>query len=515
MDSQEKASNTGSASNYVNATPVRRLLRDAGIGCILGSLVGIAFHLITHGSRFTFYRDTEWSHVLIKEHFDGFQAYKTELLVLSIGVVALVVISISLWTWRFVRSWWAGIVSIAIPVAACVTFALLELAREYLKITLVAGLASVVIVVIIESWRQRPRLSSPSMLPLNLHIPAQKRSVSVLRRWKASSSDDPITEWQDDIVGRAAVVETLAEHALRLNTPVVALNGEFGDGKSSVLNLLKKFLKGQAIVVLFNAWLPGSEATLVTDLFINIATECKKHFYVPQLRKQTLAYARTLTRSVSFLAGLRELLPTQSQWEDVQELHQSFSRLPRRIVVPLDEIDRMQRDELLVFLKIQQLETKLSQHLARVEGNLEDMRRRKAKLETELRNLTGVIAGGMDSPSLRQGITEREAEISALTAKTLGRGKNSVHTLIRDLRKRVVADLGDLRALVSTRDNAPAMRMELAKHVKEIVMLPGQEAGEIKYKGKWDLLGDGGRRECAEGQNRTGYAGLFRAALYR
>lgn len=143
----------------------------------------------------------------------------------------------------------------------------------------------------------------------------------------------------------------------------------------------------------------------------------------------------------------------------------------------------------------EQLETKLSQHLARVEGNLEDMRRRKAKLEAELRNLTSVVAGGMDSPSLRQGITEREAEISALTAKTLGRGKNSVHTQIRDLRKRVTSDLGDLRALLSTRDNAAAMRMQLAKHVKEIVMLPGREAGEIKYRGEWNLLGD----DCAVG----------------
>lgn len=53
-----------------------------------------------------------------------------------------------------------------------------------------------------------------------------------------------------------------------------------------------------------------------------------------------------------------------------------------------------------------------------------------------------------------------------------------------DLReKRVAAGLGDLRTLLSTRDNAPAMRMVLAKHVKEIVMLPGQEAGEIKHKG--------------------------------
>jgi hypothetical protein len=77
-----------------------------------------------------------------------------------------------------------------------------------------------------------------------------------------------------------------------------------------------------------------------------------------------------------------------------------------------------------------------------------------------------------------------------------------------------LAELGDLRDLLAARDNAATMRMQLAKHVKEIVLSPG-ENDTIKYKGEWALLGDDSRRECAEGQNRTGYAGLFRAALYR
>ena len=158
---------------------------------------------------------------------------------------------------------------------------------------------------------------------------------------------------------------------------------------------------------------------------------------------------------------------------------------------------------------LEQLELKLSQQFARIEGNLEDMRRRKSKLETELRNLTSVVADGMDSPSLRRGISEREAEISSLTAKTLDRGKNSVHTQIRDLRKRVAADLGDLRRLLSTRDNAAAMRMELAKHVKEIMIRPGQEAGQINYEGKWNLLGG----DCAVGSVPRARIGLATPAF--
>jgi hypothetical protein len=56
--------------------------------------------------------------------------------------------------------------------------------------------------------------------------------------------------------------------------------------------------------------------------------------------------------------------------------------------------------------------------------------------------------------------------------------------------------------------------MYLAKHVTKIVISPG-ERGEVIYRGEWKALGDGGNRSGAEGQNRTGYAGLFRAALYQ
>jgi hypothetical protein len=52
---------------------------------------------------------------------------------------------------------------------------------------------------------------------------------------------------------------------------------------------------------------------------------------------------------------------------------------------------------------------------------------------------------------------------------------------------------------------------ELSGH-ESITLLPEGNGGAIKYKGQWKLLGDTGG---AEGQNRTGYAGLFRAALYQ
>ncbi len=77
-----------------------------------------------------------------------------------------------------------------------------------------------------------------------------------------------------------------------------------------------------------------------------------------------------------------------------------------------------------------------------------------------------------------------------MTSKTHGRGgKSAVHAQIKDLRKRVAAELGDLRTVLTARDNTIAMRMHLAKHFKEIELLP-EDGSTIKYKGEWALLGD-------------------------
>jgi hypothetical protein len=73
--------------------------------------------------------------------------------------------------------------------------------------------------------------------------------------------------------------------------------------------------------------------------------------------------------------------------------------------------------------------------------------------------------------------------------------------------------MGGIRALLTGKHaNPAAIRQELACHIDSITLVPEGKGNSIRYKGNWKLLGD---RECAEGQNRTAYAGLFRAALYQ
>ena len=71
------------------------------------------------------------------------------------------------------------------------------------------------------------------------------------------------------------------------------------------------------------------------------------------------------------------------------------------------------------------------------------------------------------------------------------------------------AKLKDLRGVLG--GDVMVARAALLKHVERIEMEP---TGNVYVaKGNWNLLGQL-PRDGAGGQNRTGYARLFRAALY-
>ena len=331
------------------ATQWRRLVTGWGLGCLLA----IAAHLLWRDRVFVPTLRKKWATVPAQSMFDGVFAYKTELLALGVVVaVAAVIPAVGILV-RYLRAWWAGMVSLTMLFSAFVTLMTLwnmplTARRSVQWVSLLTA------VIALELWRSRkataPKRSGRPTPPLR--IPSQNRSPSVEDRWQPSNNDDPIVEWSQDIVGRASVVELLVEHILVRRTPIVALHGGLGDGKSSVLRLLRRSLERHAITVSFSTWLPGSEETLAVELFKNIVAECRRRFYIPRLKKQAIAYARTISGSVPYWAGLRDILLTRSQQQEIENLRNTLARVPLPIVVLLDEVDRMQRDEINVLLKI-------------------------------------------------------------------------------------------------------------------------------------------------------------------
>ncbi len=163
---------------------------------------------------------------------------------------------------------------------------------------------------------------------------------------------DAISEWSQDRLDRSSLVDSLKVQLLIGEVSVIALRGKFGEGKSSVLNLLQEDLRPQAIVVSFSSWLPGSEATLTKELFHDIAKECRKRYYIPGLRKALTRYGAIFSADIPYLRGIREIFEPPTQRQELEEMKQQLEEFPQRIVVLLDEIDRMRRKELLTLMKV-------------------------------------------------------------------------------------------------------------------------------------------------------------------
>lgn len=325
--------------------------RRFGFGCAIGAVASLGLHVATQDPDATHLLHDEWPELFSAAHLAKLQSYAPELAALGLGLSVIAIPSIAQWLLRFARAWRAGLTSILTPLAAVGSAWALSVGPVSSTRNNSIMFAACAVLLVADGWRQS-RSPAASRQDYRITLPVMHGGGFDPSRWLAHNSDDPIADWSDDIIGRAAVVELLADHVLNQRTPVVALHGGLGDGKSSVLNLLKSTLDRRAIVVSFAAWLPGSETAFATELFKDIAIECRKHVSVPQLRKRALAFARLMSDSLPHLSALKGVLPTQSQREEVEELRGSLSRVPMPIAVLVDEIDRMQKEELQVLLKV-------------------------------------------------------------------------------------------------------------------------------------------------------------------
>lgn len=167
--------------------------------------------------------------------------------------------------------------------------------------------------------------------------------------------DLPVDDWAEDRLNRGRLIQSVAALIFRDKAPVIAIVGPLGEGKTSALNLLGVSLssrKDLSIVVEFSSWLPGGEESLVFSLFGTIAEQVRARYVIPGLSTELRRFARLLAGAVPKVGEmLRNFFQEPSQVEQLVALNRFLSELPVRIVVLVDELDRMDPKELHMLLK--------------------------------------------------------------------------------------------------------------------------------------------------------------------
>src|SRR6202034_3791116 len=87
-------------------------------------------------------------------------------------------------------------------------------------------------------------------------------------------------------------------------------------------------------------------------LLSEISTECSREYFTPQFRRTALRVAKTLKTAVPHGEWIAEWLPQETQQDAIDDLRKALERLHSGVGVLVDEMDRMQKDELFVLLKL-------------------------------------------------------------------------------------------------------------------------------------------------------------------
>ena len=205
-------------------------------------------------------------------------------------------------------------------------------------------------------------------------------------RIQASSlrADEPIRSSEDDRLSRGPLVDMIARHILSMDgseSVVIALNAPWGAGKSSFLNLLEDHLTNNGdsdnlrtdgpIVVRFNPWHFGNVDQLVRVFFAElsrgIGTRGETRQKIGQLLT-TFGSIVSAARSIAPVAGgagavmqrVGTVLNTEKNLHQAKtELDRLLTDLDQRVIVFVDDIDRLEPDVTRLLFRMVRLNANL------------------------------------------------------------------------------------------------------------------------------------------------------------
>ena len=242
-------------------------------------------------------------------------------------------------------------------------------------------------------------------------------------------ADNPISTASEDLLQRSKFVERIVREIDMIDASqgyVLAVMGQWGSGKTSVLNLVKGCLQNKEMLVVdYNPWLLSGTEALVAGLFGEINAQLKQRgkqyrsIATKMLRYSELvapfaaipvagSWSAGLLAMASFAKKFREL-HSISVAEQKEQVTKALRSLDHPIVVIIDDIDRLDRAEVREIFKLVRLTVNfpnviylLSFDRARVENALaEDRVPGRAYLEK-------IVQNGFELPMIPRKALTRE-----------------------------------------------------------------------------------------------------------
>ncbi len=187
--------------------------------------------------------------------------------------------------------------------------------------------------------------------------------------------DRPIQDANEDLLGWKDEAKAFADRLLRTDASaglVAAVQGQWGSGKSSFINLARQTFEEQgATVIDFNPWLFSGTGDLVRSFFGELVTGLKKSKlpHPRKFRRTVIQYVNRLSPALRLIPGIGDTsseivkgltnLPEEPLHSLKDSLKESLEKLTDPVVIVVDDIDRMTGSEIKDVFKLVRLTASL------------------------------------------------------------------------------------------------------------------------------------------------------------
>lgn len=172
--------------------------------------------------------------------------------------------------------------------------------------------------------------------------------------------DEPIGETKKDELGYTVYANSLAEKISSSNFEkafAIGINGKWGMGKTSFIQLIKRKLTGDNIIEInFNPWNSNSPKAIIQDFFETVQESIRPHH--SSLSRLLISYSnklvslndntvtQTIQTSVSTLTGFESLSSL------FDEINKALSTIDKKLIVYIDDLDRLDKEEVVEVIRL-------------------------------------------------------------------------------------------------------------------------------------------------------------------
>jgi hypothetical protein len=176
-------------------------------------------------------------------------------------------------------------------------------------------------------------------------------------------SDEPIYSEEDDKMDYTKRADEIFGYIKRLNFKTsftIGIVGPWGNGKSSLIKLIQNKIENEndsnTIHLKFLPYLNHNEKDIISEFFNQLSVEIKK--YNGQLSSEFLDYSDRLLKLYSnrkiidFLKTKSNSFSSKSSYDTYQKINEILKQLNKKIVIFVDDLDRLNNKETLQVLKL-------------------------------------------------------------------------------------------------------------------------------------------------------------------